>query len=94
MAPEAGSARWACERLLDAGVLAKETHEQTVRLSPPLIIGEPEADWLLERVVGVLQTLPTPVSDRPAADRPADGARAPAGEAGVGSAPFPSAPRG
>ena len=57
LARQAGSARGACERLLDAGVLAKETHEQTVRLSPPLVIGEPEADWLLERVLEVLEAL-------------------------------------
>ena len=55
--PEAGTARRACERLLAAGVLAKETHEQTVRLSPPLTIDEAEADWLLERVLAVLETV-------------------------------------
>ena len=53
---EAGGARQACERLLAEGVLAKETHEQTVRLSPPLIISESEADWLLERVIAGLDT--------------------------------------
>ena len=53
----AGNARKACERLLTSGVLAKETHERTVRLSPPLIISESEADWLLERVSGVLESL-------------------------------------
>jgi len=49
-----GSARAACERLLAAGVLAKDTHEQTVRLAPPLTITDAEADWLLERLLGVL----------------------------------------
>lgn len=57
LAPDAGRAREACERLLERGVLAKETHEQTVRLSPPLTIGEAEADWLLERVLDVLGEL-------------------------------------
>jgi ornithine--oxo-acid transaminase len=49
-----GSARAACERLLAAGVLAKDTHEQTVRLAPPLTITAAEADWLLERLLDVL----------------------------------------
>ena len=49
-----GSARAICERLLAAGVLAKDTHEQTIRLAPPLTITAAEADWLLERVLGAL----------------------------------------
>ncbi len=49
-----GSARAACERLLAAGVLAKDTHEQTVRLAPPLTITVAESDWLLERLLGTL----------------------------------------
>ena len=49
-----GSARAICERLLAAGVLAKDTHEQTVRLAPPLTITTAEADWLLERLLAVL----------------------------------------
>ncbi len=49
-------ARELCERLLAAGVLAKETHERTVRLSPPLTLTDVEADWLLERLLGVLCT--------------------------------------
>ena len=49
-----GSARAICERLLAVGVLAKDTHEQTVRLAPPLTITATEADWLVERLLGVL----------------------------------------
>ena len=60
LASGAGRARGACERLLDRGVLAKETHEHTVRLSPPLTIDEAEADWLLERVLDVLGALGEP----------------------------------
>jgi ornithine--oxo-acid transaminase len=48
------SARAACERLLAQGVLAKDTHERTIRLAPPLTISAAEADWLLERVLAVL----------------------------------------
>jgi ornithine--oxo-acid transaminase len=53
--PGAGrSARGACEALLDAGVLAKDAHERTIRLAPPLTLTTAEADWLLERLLAVL----------------------------------------
>jgi ornithine--oxo-acid transaminase len=51
---EAGTARSACERLLAAGVLAKETHGQTVRFAPPLTTSADELDWLVQRVNPVL----------------------------------------
>jgi ornithine--oxo-acid transaminase len=44
----AGSARAFAERLLERGVLSKDTHAQVVRLAPPLTITESELDWLLE----------------------------------------------
>lgn len=52
--PEAGGARQYCERLKDAGILAKETHETTIRFAPPLIIDQPAIDWALERIRTVL----------------------------------------
>ena len=57
---ERRSARDVCEDLLDAGVLAKDTHERTVRLSPPLTITTAETDWLLERLLAVLDA-PAPL---------------------------------
>lgn len=48
------SARPFCEALKAEGVLAKETHENVVRLAPPLIITTEELDWALERVARVL----------------------------------------
>ena len=54
LAPAQPSARAACERLLERGVLAKDTHERTIRLAPPLTITVAEADWLLERLLEVL----------------------------------------
>jgi ornithine--oxo-acid transaminase len=42
------SAREVCERMLAAGVLAKDTHEHTVRLAPPLVVTEDEVDRLVE----------------------------------------------
>jgi ornithine--oxo-acid transaminase len=54
--PEAGTARAACERLMAEGVLAKDTHETTIRLAPPLCITKDELTWALERIVPVLET--------------------------------------
>jgi ornithine--oxo-acid transaminase len=50
----AGSARAACKQLMAAGVLAKETHEQTIRFAPPLTTTAEELDWVLERANSVL----------------------------------------
>ncbi len=44
-------ARAVCERMMDLGVLAKDTHETTVRLAPPLVITAEEVDRLVE-VIG------------------------------------------
>jgi ornithine--oxo-acid transaminase len=41
-------ARQVCERLLELGVLAKDTHETTVRLAPPLVVTEAEVDLLVD----------------------------------------------
>lgn len=54
--PEAGAARAACERLLEVGILAKDTHETTIRLAPPLVITREELEWALERIVPVLRS--------------------------------------
>jgi ornithine--oxo-acid transaminase len=51
---EHGPARPYCERLMELGILAKETHEQVIRFAPPLVITREEADWALERIAGVL----------------------------------------
>ncbi len=55
--PEAGGARRFCVALQAAGVLAKETHVNTLRFAPPLIIGRDEIDWALERIRPVLRDL-------------------------------------
>jgi len=51
---EAGDARPYCEALLEQGILAKETHKQVLRISPPLVITQAEIDWALERLAVVL----------------------------------------
>jgi ornithine--oxo-acid transaminase len=52
--PEAAPARAVCERLLELGVLAKDTHETTVRLAPPLVVSQGDLEWALERIVTAL----------------------------------------
>ncbi|MCK1714563.1 MULTISPECIES: ornithine--oxo-acid transaminase [unclassified Bradyrhizobium] len=47
--PEAGRARRYCEALQGKGILAKDTHEHTIRIAPPLVITSDEADWALEQ---------------------------------------------
>jgi ornithine--oxo-acid transaminase len=51
---EAGKARPICEKLMGMGMLCKDTHEQTIRLAPPLCITKQECDWALERLAKAL----------------------------------------
>jgi ornithine--oxo-acid transaminase len=51
--PEAGGARRYCEKLMTLGMLCKETHEDTVRFAPPLIVRKEEIDWALEKIEAV-----------------------------------------
>ena len=53
--PEAGGARRYCERLRDAGLLAKDTHEHTIRIAPPLVIQPDEVDWASEVIARALR---------------------------------------
>ena len=54
LTPEAAPARDVCERLMDMGVLAKDTHETTVRLAPPLVVAQEDLDWATERILTAL----------------------------------------
>lgn len=54
---EAGGARAVCEALREEGVLAKDTHDHTIRIAPPLVITADEVDWALERFDRVLTRL-------------------------------------
>jgi len=47
-------ARERCYALLERGVLAKDTHETTIRLAPPLTIGEADLDHAIDQVLAVL----------------------------------------
>ncbi|QCO17311.1 ornithine--oxo-acid transaminase (plasmid) [Azospirillum brasilense] len=52
--PEAGGARRYCEALRARGVLAKDTHDHTIRIAPPLVITREQVDWALEQFDAVL----------------------------------------
>jgi ornithine--oxo-acid transaminase len=54
LTPEAAPARAICERLMDMGVLAKDTHETTVRLAPPLCVSAEDLDWATDRILEAL----------------------------------------
>ena len=55
--PEAGGARRFCEFLQEEGLLAKETHENVIRLAPPLVINKEEIDWAVDKMKKALETL-------------------------------------
>ncbi|MGY4496715.1 ornithine--oxo-acid transaminase [Bradyrhizobium sp. GM24.11] len=52
--PEAGRARRYCEALQAKGILAKDTHEHTIRIAPPLVITSDQVDWALGRFATTL----------------------------------------
>lgn len=54
---EAGGARRFCEELMKEGLLCKETHENVIRLAPPLIIREKDLNWALKRIKAVFKRL-------------------------------------
>ncbi|HTZ48331.1 MAG TPA: ornithine--oxo-acid transaminase [Verrucomicrobiae bacterium] len=47
-------ARKYCEALKEQGVLCKETHDNIIRVAPPLVIRREEIDWAVERFEKVL----------------------------------------
>ena len=46
-----------CERLLELGVLAKDTHDSTIRLGPPLTVTTDDIDFLVDRLGTALDTV-------------------------------------
>jgi ornithine--oxo-acid transaminase len=59
VAPDRGTGREVSEKLMDRGVLVKETQGATIRIAPPLVISEEDLDWGLAQLRAVL-------TDRPA----------------------------
>lgn len=52
--PEAGGARQYCYALKDRGMLCKDTHVDTIRLAPPLVITRAQLDWAVDQLEAVL----------------------------------------
>jgi ornithine--oxo-acid transaminase len=50
----AGGARRFCEALKDRGVLCKETHQNVIRVAPPLVVTRDDIDWAMEHFIEVL----------------------------------------
>ncbi|MBY5642694.1 ornithine--oxo-acid transaminase [Rhizobium leguminosarum] len=48
--PEAGGARHYCHALKERGLLAKDTHDHTIRLAPPLVISREQVDWAVSQI--------------------------------------------
>ena len=46
--------RQLCERLMERGILAKDTHGHTIRLAPPLCVTDDEIDLLADTLLDVL----------------------------------------
>jgi ornithine--oxo-acid transaminase len=47
---EVGGARAYCKKLMEYGILAKDTHENIVRFAPPLVIQRDEIDMILSAI--------------------------------------------
>ncbi|SDL55703.1 ornithine--oxo-acid transaminase [Tessaracoccus oleiagri] len=52
--PSRGTGRDVARRLLERGVLVKDTHGQTVRIAPPLTIKASDLEWAVEQLELVL----------------------------------------
>jgi ornithine--oxo-acid transaminase len=55
--PELGTGRQLCEALMARGVLAKDTHGSTIRLSPPLTTSDDDLHWAMDRLAEALADL-------------------------------------
>ncbi|MGQ0685398.1 ornithine--oxo-acid transaminase [Bradyrhizobium sp.] len=62
------SASAVARRLIEAGVLTKDTHRNTIRLAPPLIIDEDQIDWAVGRLAATLDRV---ASEDPPVEAPA-----------------------
>jgi ornithine--oxo-acid transaminase len=52
--PSYGTGREISEKLMDKGVLVKDTHGSTIRIAPPLVISKEDLDWGLDQLRAVL----------------------------------------
>ncbi|MFD9358853.1 ornithine--oxo-acid transaminase [Streptomyces sp. NPDC060031] len=52
--PALGTGREISEKLMELGVLVKDTHGSTIRIAPPLVITKEDLDWGLDQLRSVL----------------------------------------
>ncbi|MBT2471447.1 ornithine--oxo-acid transaminase [Streptomyces sp. ISL-66] len=52
--PAHGTGREISEKLMELGVLVKDTHGSTIRIAPPLVISKEDLDWGLDQLRSVL----------------------------------------
>ena len=52
--PDLGTGKQVSLRLAERGVLVKDTHGQTLRFAPPLVITAAEIDWAMDRFAAAL----------------------------------------
>jgi len=52
---DVGTAYPFCRKLMEKGILCKDTHETAIRFAPPLVITREQIDWALERIAEVLR---------------------------------------
>jgi ornithine--oxo-acid transaminase len=62
--PALGTGRDLCEALARRGVLAKDTHGSTIRISPPLTISEEDLTWGLDRLAEAIDELSSDVPEQ------------------------------
>ncbi len=55
--PRVASAKAVCDRLLEHGVVTKETRETVLRFAPPLVVTRAQIDWALARIRAVLEDM-------------------------------------
>ena len=57
--PEQVSARTICLKLMEKGILSRETHGKVIPLAPPLVITEEQINWFVDRFADVLMEIET-----------------------------------
>ncbi|MCW4456885.1 ornithine--oxo-acid transaminase [Microbacterium sp. MPKO10] len=55
--PQLATGREVCERLAARRVLAKDTHDSTIRIAPPLVIEQADLEWAVDQLAAVLAEL-------------------------------------
>ncbi|NBE54753.1 ornithine--oxo-acid transaminase [Streptomyces boluensis] len=54
--PSYGTGREISEKLMERGVLVKDTHGSTIRIAPPLVISKEDLDWGLDQLRSTLSS--------------------------------------